>query len=65
MPKVPPRVAAVAFENKLSFNRVFGQKFTRNAKTWFECLKLIWNGTFAIFNTEHCGFDPEFEAGSR
>ena len=31
-------------------NIIFGQKFTRNAKNGFECLKLIWSGTFAIFD---------------
>ena len=30
----------------------FGQKFTRNAKNGFECLTVIWSGTFATFNIE-------------
>ena len=30
----------------------FGQKFIRNAKNGSGCLKLIWSGTFEIFNTE-------------
>jgi hypothetical protein len=41
----------------------YGQQFTRNAKNGFDCWKLIWSGTFAIFNL--CGFDPGLEAGSR
>ena len=34
----------------------YGQQFTRNAKNGFDCLKLIWSGTFAIFNTEPLRF---------
>ena len=54
--KFPPRVAAVAFENKTKVFSNYGQQFTRNAKNGFECLKLIWSGTFAIFNTEPLRF---------
>ena len=43
-------------------NRVFGQKFTRNAKNGFECLKLIWSGAFAIFNTEPLWFWPRIRS---
>ena len=34
----------------------YGQQFTRNAKNGFDCLKLIWSGTFAIFNTKPLRF---------
>ena len=36
----------------LSHEIYFGQKFTRNVKNGSECLKLIWNGTFAIYSTQ-------------
>ena len=36
----------------LSHVNSFGQIFTRNAKNGFECLKLIWSGTFAICSTQ-------------
>ena len=54
MLKVPPRVSDVALQNKL--NRVISHEFTRNAKNGFACLKLIWSGTFAVFNTEPLWF---------
>ena len=44
----------ILFSWKVSW--FFGQKFTRNAKNGLECLKLIWSGTFAIFNTEQLWF---------
>ena len=34
----------------------YGQQFTRNAQNGFDCLKLIWSGTFAIFNTKPLWF---------
>ena len=34
----------------------YGQQFTKNAKNGFDCLKPIWSGTFAIFNTEPLRF---------
>ena len=54
--KFPPRVAVVAFENKTRSVFFYGQQFTRNAKYGFDCLKLIWSGTFAIFNTKPSWF---------
>ena len=65
MLKVPPRVAAVALQNKLSFKLSFWPEFTRNAKNGIECLKPILSGTFAILTLNLCGFDPGLEAGSR
>ena len=32
--------------------KVFGQKFPRNAKNVFECLRLIYSAIFSIFNTQ-------------
>ena len=34
----------------------FGKKFTRNAKNGIECLKLIWRGPLASFNTRPLWF---------
>jgi hypothetical protein len=39
--KVPPRVAAVAFDYKKKVFSHYGQQFSRNPKNGFECLKLI------------------------
>ena len=54
------KIAKFALGNKTKIvflaNKVFGQKFTRNAK----------NFCFQVFlSLNVCGFDPEMEAGSR
>ena len=54
--KYPQELQLLHLKTSYHLNRVFGQKFTRNAKNGFECLKLIWSGTFAIFNTEPLWF---------
>ena len=64
--KVPPRVAAVAFENqdKKCF-LIMVSSLQEMPKMVLICLKLIWSGTFAILTLNLCGFDPGLEAGSR
>ena len=54
--KVPLKLQLLHLKTSYNLNRVFGQKSTRNAKNCFECLELIWCGTFAIFNTEPLWF---------
>ena len=54
--KYPQELQLLHLKTSYHLDRVFGQKFTRNAKNRFECLKLIWSGTFAIFNTEPLWF---------
>ena len=54
--KFPQEMQLLHLKTIYHLNRVFGQKFTRNAKNGFECLKLIWGGTFASFNTEPLWF---------
>ena len=54
--KYPQELQLLHLKTSYHLNRVFGQKFTRNAKNGFECLKLIWSGTFEIFNTEPLWF---------
>ena len=54
--RLSDRIAKVALGNKITtvaFYVNFWEKtlFTRNAKNDFECLKIIWSGTFAIFIT--------------
>ena len=52
-PCFPERVAEINKTTSASYaRRVFGQKFTRNAKNCFKCLKLIWSETFATYNTQ-------------
>ena len=64
--KLPPRVTAVAFENKTKYSSRQGQQFTRNAKNGFKCLKLISEVELLQLLTQNlCGFDPGLEAGSR
>ena len=50
--KYPQELQLLHLKTSYHLNRVFGQKFTRNAKNGFECLKLIWSGTFAICSTQ-------------
>ena len=52
----PKSCSCCTWKQVIILNRVFGQKFTRNDKNGFECLKLIWSGTFAIFNIEPLWF---------
>ena len=54
--KYPQELQLLHLKTSYHLNWVFGQKFTRNAKNGFECLKLVWSGTFAIFNTEPLWF---------
>ena len=44
-------------------NIVFGQKFTRNAKNGFECLKLSEVEILPILTPNLYGFDSGLEAG--
>ena len=61
--KYPQELQLLHMKTSYHLNKVFGQTFTRNAKNGFACLKLIWSGTFAIFNTEPLWF--WFRVGSR
>ena len=42
--------------NKKKVFSHYGQQFTRNAKNGFDGLKLIWSGTFAMFNPKPLWF---------
>ena len=62
-------IATVVEVNKtksVSFvNRVFSQKFTRNAKNGLEFLSLSEVELLPFLTTNLCGFDLVLEAGSR
>ena len=54
--KFPQELQLLHLKTSSHLNRVFCQIFTRNAKNGFECLKLFWSGTFAIFSAEPLWF---------
>ena len=60
--KFPQELLLLHLETSYHLNRALGQKFTSNAKNGFEFLKLIWSGTFAIFNTEPLWFWSRIES---
>ena len=63
--KVPPRVAAVPFENKTKSLSHYAQQFTRNDKNYLNFLSLSEVELLSFLTLNLCGFHLGLEAGSR